>query len=115
MGTTKEAWQQLKNNPVKYEQTKKQIIECRRKKRLQEQAVFLDLQREAFLTNIYNWDRDKHLLSDTYRQVLAWYYGLDGTESITLTEIALKLGVSKQCVANKRDRAIKNLVKLQSD
>jgi DNA-directed RNA polymerase sigma subunit (sigma70/sigma32) len=115
MGTTQEAWQKLKADPVKYEQAKKQVMACHKKKRQQAHAVFLDLKRQEFLTNLWNWDRDKHLLSDTYRQVLSSYYGLDDVTPISLTELALQLGISKQCVANKKERAIKRLVKLQTD
>ena len=115
MGTTQEAWQKIKADPIKYELAKQRVMECHTKKRKQEQAVYQEIKRQEFLTNLWNWDRDKHLLSDTYRQILTFYFGLDGVTPISLTQLSVNLGVSKQCVGNKRDRAIKRLVKLQSD
>jgi DNA-directed RNA polymerase sigma subunit (sigma70/sigma32) len=111
--TSQQKWIELKADKERYEALKKQIVVCNRKRLQKERAELLEVRAAAFLHDFPNWDKDKLLLSDTYRQILAVYYGLDGYNPQSLTTIAENLGVSRQCIQNKRDRAIKHLLKLQ--
>jgi len=109
--STQEKWQAIKNDPIKYAAIKKQVVECRRNKRQEEQAIANQIRRQVFLDSIGgNWAAAKLSISPLHRQVLELHFGLDEDSYLTLTEIGLKLGKSKQAVQGLRDRAIKSLL-----
>jgi predicted DNA-binding protein YlxM (UPF0122 family) len=114
MITNHERWIQVKNDPQKYAELKQSINRSRQKKRDREKQAVLDVRAQAFLSEFYNWDIDKHELTETQYRALSLYYGLDEQSPISIPKIAEMLGVSKQCIASKRDRAIKHLMKLKT-
>jgi DNA-directed RNA polymerase sigma subunit (sigma70/sigma32) len=109
--TSKEKWQTIKADPIKYAAIKKQVVECRRNKRQEEQAISYQTRRQVFLDSIGgNWDAVKYSISPLHREILELYFGLNEDSYLTLTEIGLKLGKSKQAISGLKDRAIKFLL-----
>lgn len=114
MITNHDRWLQTKNDPEKYAALKQSINRSRQKKRDREKQVMLDVRAQSFLSEFDHWDVDKLKLPESQYRAICLYYGLDGETAISIPKIALLLGVTKQCIASKRDRAIKHLMKLKS-
>jgi DNA-directed RNA polymerase sigma subunit (sigma70/sigma32) len=109
MVTTK--WAKVKNDPVKYAALKRQVVESRRRKAIAQNQSVNEIRRQNFLDSIGgDWESAKHLISPIHRQVLELHFGLDGDEFLSLTEIGLRLGKSKQAISGLKTRAIKLLL-----
>lgn len=111
MTTTHEQWLQVKNNPVKYEAVKKQIIEIgkrKRHKRIEEERL---LRQQLFFESIHGrWDELKEQLDSSSYELLCFSFGLDGHEQLSLQKIGDRQGIRKQAVQQRRDRLVKRLI-----
>lgn len=67
-----------------------------------------------FLEDFPTWELDKFRIPEKYRVVLESYYGL-GTAKLSLREIGVELGISKQAVQEFRDKGIGRLHKLSEN
>ena len=114
MITNHDRWLQVKNDPQKYAELKQAINCSRQKKRDREKLAMLDIRAQSFLSEFDHWDVDKLKLPESQYRSICLYYGLDGETAISIPKIAKMLGVTKQCIASKRDRAIKCLMKLKA-
>lgn len=78
----------------------------RRLREVSAPAVLLQLSREEMVDELWGI---LHFLNPQDREVLALRYGFDGEEPHTLGEAALRLGVARQRVYQREERALKKL------
>jgi predicted DNA-binding protein YlxM (UPF0122 family) len=61
-----------------------------------------------FLEDFPTWEIDKFRIPEKYRIIIESYYGLD-TNKMSLREIGVELGISKQAVHELRDKTLSRL------